>query len=429
MVYKSVNFNRGGFWFLFCKYVSKISRMLRDNGFLSKFVLKKKMNHLTKSIIYLFVVIMALFVGFFMLVIVAFSGEEKFYVPYILIGGALFLILLFLQMFRLKKNKKRMRTIWIIFIVVMVTSCAVYEGKNAYDRSIPRVREGNVDLSLYEPFGEGTKAVDLGEPSTLKMEDDLPLLDGATALYPLYAAFARAVYPAKEYIYYNSEVACRNTIRAYQLLIDQKVDIIFAAPPSEDQIKRAREAGIAFNYTPIGKEAFVFFVNAHNPVESLTAEQIQKIYSGKITSWKEIGGKDEPIRPFQRNENSGSQTAFQYFMKGHTIMKPEREDVVGGMGGIISQTADYVNYSNAIGFSFRYYALSMVGNSGIRLLKVNNIAPELETIGNGTYPLSSSFYAITLADNAKPNVAKLLEWLLSEQGQELVEKTGYCRVN
>jgi phosphate transport system substrate-binding protein len=154
---------------------------------------------------------------------------------------------------------------------------------------------------------------------------------------------------------------------------------------------------------------------------------LQAIYSGEIINWKEIGGNNEAIRPFQRNANSGSQTAFLHFMQGKTIKEAPKEDVPAGMGGIISRTADYANYGNAIGFSFRYYANEMVNDTGIRLLKINGVYPDMETITSGAYPLSSEFFAVTLSDNEKPNVQKFLDWMISEQGQLLVEKTGYCR--
>jgi hypothetical protein len=70
-------------------------------------------------------------------------------------------------------------------------------------------------------------------------------------------------------------------------------------------------------------------------------------HSGKITNWKEVGGNDEKIIPFQRNEGSGSQTAFINFMKNNKIIKPQEEETIGGMGGIINRVADY---ANSIGF-------------------------------------------------------------------------------
>ncbi|GHV31075.1 hypothetical protein FACS1894177_04830 [Bacteroidia bacterium] len=361
------------------------------------------------------------------LIIVSFAGIGKFYVPVIIISGISLLVLVLLQMFHFVKSKK-MKIAWTIFLSLLVVSCGVYEGRNAYDRSITRVREGDVNLNLYSPFADNTKAVILDEPSSLKLETDLPLLDGATALYPLYAAFAQAVYPKKTYHLYNnnSEVVCNNTIRSYQSLIKKEADIIFVAPPSKEQLEIAEKTGVTFRFTPIGKEAFVFFVNVRNPVDNLTIEQLQAIYSGEITNWKAVGGNDENIRPFQRNKNSGSQTAFIHFMKGKTIREAPKEDVPSGMGGIISQTADYANYGNAIGFSFRFYANEMVNNEYIKLLKINGVYPDLETIRRDEYPLASQFFAVTLSDNGKPNVLKLLDWIVSEQGQQLVEKTGYC---
>ena len=106
------------------------------------------------------------------------------------------------------------------------------------------------------------------------------------------------------------------------------------------------------------------------------------------------------------------------------LMDPPREDRIDGMGGIIDQTADYKNYKNAIGYSFRFYSTEMVGNEQIKLLSVNGVAPTLENIENGTYPIASQFFAVTRSD-ADENTQALLNWILSEEGQELIEKTGY----
>ena len=115
----------------------------------------------------------------------------------------------------------------------------------------------------------------------------MPVIDGATALYPIYAAFAQAVYPEKDYDPYGSEVMSNRTGAAYANLINGKADIIFASGPSKAQIEQAESVGKELKLTPIGKEAFVFFVNSRNPVENLTEDEIKAIYSGEITNWKE----------------------------------------------------------------------------------------------------------------------------------------------
>jgi phosphate transport system substrate-binding protein len=220
---------------------------------------------------------------------------------------------------------------------------------------------------------------------------------------------------------------CNNTIGAYENLINGSVDVIFAARPSKEQVQSAKDKGLEFKLTPIGKEAFVFFANSANPVDGLTSKQIQDIYSGVITNWKEVGGNDEAIRAFQRKENSGSQTMLIKFMEGKNLMTPPKKDRIAGMGEIIKQTADYKNYKNAIGFSFLFFATEMVKDKQIKLLKVDGIYPDRDTIKNKQYPLVTEFYAVT-AGSKNRNVDSLIQWILSPQGQKIIEKTGYTPI-
>jgi len=317
--------------------------------------------------------------------------------------------------------------------------CVVYVGSGFYRDSIPTVDDRELLLWQYEPFSEDNKLATPDEPSTLRFDTFvLPKLDGATALYPVYAAFVQETYPEVTDIYgrHDGLVSCSGTIHAYEQLIDRKVDMIFAAAPSQDQLDQAAKAGMELHLTPIGREAFVFFVNSQNPVSDLTVEQIQKIYTGEITNWKDVGGRFQRIRPFQRDENSGSQSALMRLMDGLPLLEPEEEDRIAGMGGIIRQVASYRNYKNAIGFSFRYYSTEMVQNGGIHLLSLNGVAPTKETIRDGSYPVASEFYAITAApigspapQETDPHLKSFVEWILSEQGQELIEKTGYVALS
>lgn len=97
------------------------------------------------------------------------------------------------------------------------------------------------------------------------------------------------------------------------------------------------------------------------------------------------------------------------------------------MGGIIEKTADYKNYKNAIGYSFRFYTTEMVNNDNIKLLKINGVYPSEENIANGSYPVSSYFYAVTRSD-ASESTKKLLSWLCGPEAKELIKKTGYTPI-
>ena len=318
--------------------------------------------------------------------------------------------------------------------LALALGVAVYIGHGVWRDHIPTMDDRIQMLYEYQPHAPDTKAVRLEEEPVLKLEGwALPSMDGATALYPVYAAFAQAVYPERGYpLYDNGLVECTNTVNAYQRLIQRDVDVIFVAAPSQAQLEAAERAGMELHMTPIGREAFVFFVNSRNPVEGLTVDQIKGIYSGEITNWREVGGKNQSIRAFQRAENSGSQSALQRLMGDTPIMEPLREDVVADMGGIISQVASYRNYKNALGFSFRYYSTRMVENDQIRLLALNGVFPTRETIRDGSYPIANEFYAITAAPIGSPapetrdqDLAALLDWIRSPQGQWIIDQTGY----
>ena len=337
-----------------------------------------------------------------------------------------------------------MRRLWSALLAVTM-ACGVYVIFGAYEDSIPAMEDRDGLIYEYEPFAEGTKAVYPDGESTLKFEHPTLRLDGATALYPVYSAFVQAVYPEGKYdIYdfkYNEEegygqVTCTGTIEAYERLVAGKTDIIFCAAPSQDQLALAERMGVQLHLTPIGREAFVFFVNSENPVQGLTVEEIQGIYTGEIRNWKELGGKNQRIRPYQRAENSGSQSALLRLMEGLPLMEPEKEDRIAGMGGIITEVAGYRNHKNAIGFSFRFYSTEMVENDQIRLLSLNGVAPTKDTIRSGEYPISSNFYAITASPIGEPapeenneELRAFIDWILSEQGQETIERTGYVGVN
>jgi phosphate transport system substrate-binding protein len=111
-------------------------------------------------------------------------------------------------------------------------------------------------------------------------------------------------------------------------------------------------------------------------------------------------------------------------------MKPilDGEYVPSGMFGMIKRvSSDYYNYNSAIGYSFLYYITKMSGAQGTKVLSVDGIAPIKETIQNDTYPYTQTIYAITTG-NESESAKQFLAWIISAQGQELVEKTGYTPI-
>lgn len=326
------------------------------------------------------------------------------------------------------KNKKKVLIYWSLFFIITAVITGIKFGVDAYDRSITINTTPNINVHEYLPFEEDSKIATLDDEPSIKLEKNLPVLDGAAAVFPVYSAFINAVYPENTELW-DGTFEYNNTVGGYKLLGERKTDIFFGAYPSKEQIEEAKYHGTNFIYTPIGYDAFVFFVHKDNPIDNLTSEQVRAIYSGKITNWKELGGKNEKISAYQRNEGSGSQSMLIRFMNGEKIMEAPTEMVNDLMSGIVEKVSDYRSKSGSIGFSFRYYLEGIIKNPDIKILSIDGIAPTVENIKNGSYPITGPLYAVTWEGNENENVEILLEWVLSDEGQELIEKTGYVGIN
>lgn len=340
--------------------------------------------------------------------------------------GMLVLPSLLLPLIWLKKRKKYL-IIWLIPAVIYFAALGINYGYEKYDQSITVNTAPNIRVHEYLPFEEDSKIVKI-DSKTLKLTENLPRIDGAAAFFPVYSAFVNAVYPETTELY-DGVFEYNNTPGGYAMLAEKRIDLFLGVYPSEEQKAYAEECGTTFVYTPVGTEAFVFFVHKDNPIDNLTTEQIRGIYSGEITNWKQVGGKNEEIAAFQRNEGSGSQSMLKRFMGDTPIMEAPTELVNSMMSGIIEKVSDYRSKSNSIGFSFRYYVESIIQNPDIKMLSVDGVAPTAENIRNGSYPIVTPMYAVTYEENTNENVDKLLQWILSEEGQYIIEETGYVGIS
>lgn len=317
-----------------------------------------------------------------------------------------------------------------IFFVLTVFLCLlVYQSQQHFREIIlaPRYDNDVVDehdtLYHYKPFSENNQLIKINSP-TLQIDSDYPKIHGALALFPVYAAAVEAVYQNIEAGQSGTIIQGGPTPIAFESLLSGNSDMVFMAMPSEKQWAEAESKGIKLSVTPVGYEAFVFFVNQTNPVDHLTLEQIRDIYSKRITRWSDVGGNNQKILPFQRPEGSGSQTMMIQVMGDVPLAKPVREEFQDLMEGIVQRVADYRNYSNSIGFSFRYFVEGMFKYDGVKLLRINGIAPTIENIQNGSYPLIGQIVIVT-AGSSNPNVVQLTDWFLSPQGQDLIRGVGY----
>ncbi len=192
---------------------------------------------------------------------------------------------------------------------------------------------------------------------------------------------------------------------------------------------RAKYPNVKFNEIHIGEDAVALIVSKDvwdGGVHALTKQQIKDIYEGKITNWKDAGGKPQRIAFFNKEPGRGTWEVFVHWVYGNPKAAPqvsfpevggneETRNKVAGTRGAMSQL------SSSWADGKRVFAL------GIKLEDGSVIEATNENIATKKYPLSRPLFLLT---NGEPQgVARpLIDFVLSDRGQDLVKKHGYLRL-
>ena len=259
--------------------------------------------------------------------------------------------------------------------------------------------------------------------------ENFPRLNGSTSTAPLGRALA-AVLLGESADDVADLINFSRTTASFRALMAGESDLLIVGEPNASVYDEMAAAKFEASIDTFANDGLVFVVNANNPVDSLTLEQLQGIYTGKITNWKEVGGEDLEIVPFQRNEDAGSQALMKKLVMGDLeLMAPPEGYMLSEMGTLMEAVRSYDNSASAIGYSVYYYAHDMEMADGLKLLKIDGVAPTTQTIRSGEYPFRNAYYVVMAADTPETSpTAILYNWILSEEGQKLVAKLGYASV-
>jgi len=289
------------------------------------------------------------------------------------------------------------------------------------------------DKDKEEPIFVGIEGISLG---------NYPRVDGSTSTDPLNYIIAAKMLGLRytwtggyvhltEYPHELGEkLKSSQTHGAIINLIDNQTDLIIVARTmSASEKQHADSAGVSLIETPIALDALDFIINSQNRVSSLSVEQIQNIYLGNITNWNSVGGANEAIIPFIRNENSGSQEMMNEIVMSNTST-PDWEVSYADELMLWTMGIVYIEIKankNGICFTPHYYKEYLApGKENVKTLAVNGISPNKKSIKNKTYPFVANVYVSIRSDTDTNSITyKLYEWLQSESGKNVIAESGY----
>ncbi len=205
-------------------------------------------------------------------------------------------------------------------------------------------------------------------------------------------------------------------------LINGGTDICDASRPMKDAEKdqvRNRH-GKNVKEIPVALDGVAIYVNEANTIPSITQAQLKGIYTGQITNWRDVGGKDARIVPYSRENNSGTYVFFKEHVLGNADFAREIQTLPGTAAVVNAVAKDPAS----IGYGGIAYA------SGIRAVPVRKddgsdpVTPSLATVQSGLYPLSRNLFFYTIGEPSG-DAKVFIDWVLSPEGQKICEEVGY----
>jgi phosphate transport system substrate-binding protein len=210
-------------------------------------------------------------------------------------------------------------------------------------------------------------------------------------------------------------------------MINGTVDIANASRAMKpEEIAAAEANGITPVEFVVARDAIAVVVHPSNPVGRLTLQQISAIYTGKITNWSQVGGEDRPIVLLSRESNSGT---YVYFLENVIRLGDNKSDLLFSPDTLLMPSSEGISTEvrqnpNAIGYDGLGYVTSdqkMVAVA--RDAAAPYVLPAVETVNDGSYPISRPLYMYTAGQPTGEEKA-YLDWILSE-GQALVLQLGF----
>ncbi len=236
------------------------------------------------------------------------------------------------------------------------------------------------------------------DTSIILTEDELPRVDASGIAQPLMTALIRNFTQdnniSENLLNYSSNG------EVLEKLLNDEIDVLISTYPSEDYITKVSD--------------------------------IQKIYNGQVKNWAQIGGADLNIKAFQYPDNSSTQLEMISSVMKKLEMVDAPKDIFYDKtyGEINDVIATYDNSEGSIGYTYYYeanllYDTDAKVDGAIKILKINDVAPNYDSIKSGEYPVQVNYYLIRNKNNTSESLNLFTDAVLSDRGKKVIKEAGY----
>ncbi len=214
-------------------------------------------------------------------------------------------------------------------------------------------------------------------------------------------------------------------------LINGTTDIANASRPiKEAEMQKAKQAGYYPAEFKVAMDSLAVVVNRENPIQTLSLKQLMGIYAGKINNWNEVGGSNQPILRYCRESNSGTYVFFKEHVLKNADYAPDCQTMPGtsAVANAVSKDPAGIGYGGAAYF-IKQPQTKILGvkkddkSEAINPVKADGTL-DFEAAWSFTYPITRYLYMYT-GFKPKGEIKAYLDWILSPDGQKVVEEVGY----
>jgi phosphate transport system substrate-binding protein len=283
-----------------------------------------------------------------------------------------------------------------------------------------------------------------------------PKIDGSTSTLPVVQGIFKAFHEPEiidgEEIWSGLPQSASQTIESYRMLINGELDLIIVPDPSEEVVKLAEEKCVELEYIPVCLEALAFITHIDAPLDNFTQDQIKALYVWDRDFWSEQSEEDREFvaeltfifAPLLRNPDSGSHALMDKFVIKSGEIHPEiNEDyIIYSMFQILDTVENYVNNNSTfgnwssslipLGYTVYYFFQNNRDEQNwdnVKILSIDGVEPNNQTIASGEYPFSTNYYAVIRSSEPEDSASRaMVSWLLSEEGQEIFENAGFGKI-